>query len=77
MSLLKKVSIKNIISEKKKVNSLVINTLLASSDNTDQPIKICPPKSLAKWKIKHGLGDKKENQETSKCDVKIPEPKKR
>ena len=59
-------------SDSKKVNSLLINSLLAS--NIDQPIKICPPKSLTNWKIEHGNGNGKEKQETSKCDVKIPEP---
>ena len=54
------------------MNSLLINSLLAS--NIDQPIKICPPKSLTNWKIEHGNGNGKEKQETSKCDLKIPEP---
>ena len=74
MSPIKKISIKNTISENKKVNSLVINSLLTSSDNIDQPIKICPPKSLTTWKIEHGNCNCTEKQETSKCDVKIPEP---
>ena len=64
------------ISESKQVNSLVINSLLAGSHSVDPSIKICPPKSLAEWKIQHGMDYQIENQETSnKCKVKIPEPK--
>ena len=49
--------------------------MLAGSHSVDPSIKICPPKSLAEWKIQHGMDYQIENQETSKCKVKIPEPK--
>ena len=58
------------------MNSLVINSLLNSGGNTSMPIKTCPPKSVDKWKKEHGMGEKNENKEPSKCDVTIPEPEK-
>ena len=64
-----------LISENKKVNSLVINSLLSSGDDSSQPINTCPPKSLKKWKKKNKKGEDKRKKKRSKCDVTIPEPK--
>merc|ERR1712142_399242 len=62
--------------ENKKVNSLVINSLLYGSKDSSQPIKTCPPKSLKKWTKKHTRKQNKEFSDgKSQCDVTIPEPK--
>ena len=65
----------DLISENKKVNSLVMNSLLSAGDASFQPIKTCPPKSLKIWKKKSNKGENKMMKKRYKCDVKIPEPK--
>ena len=59
------------------MNNLVINSVLHDNGNTTQPIKTCLPDSLIAHQKKHSNAENKEKKDSSKCDLKIPEPVKR
>lgn len=59
------------------MNNLVINSVLHDNGNTTQPIKTCLPDSLIAHQKKHSKAENKEEKDSSKCDLKIPEPVKR
>ena len=59
------------------MNNLVINAVLHDNGNTSQPIKTCLPDSLIAHQKKHSNAENKKEKDSSKCDLKIPEPVKR
>ena len=65
----------------RKLNSLVISSLLTTKESPSELISLCLPTSLGKWKKRKRISDRKGTRYSEEgdrtCDVTIPELKER
>ena len=61
----------------KKLNSIAVSSLLTNNFLQSDPISVCFPRSLDKWKKKKKIDEKRptrySGEEDATCDVKIPD----